>query len=95
MNRRPPSALPFERALLGEGWTAKAYLVNDELVFKFPKRPEEWQELDREIAFLDYAGPLFRCRCQITCVRSATPQDLRTALLYTATCWEIGSTWTT
>jgi len=43
--------------LLGEGWTAKAYRVNDELVFKFPKRSAEWEELDREITFLAYARP--------------------------------------
>jgi aminoglycoside 2''-phosphotransferase len=44
-------------APIGEGWTAIAYLVNDELVFKFPKRHSEWEELDREIAFLAYARP--------------------------------------
>jgi aminoglycoside 2''-phosphotransferase len=42
---------------IGEGWTAVAYRVNDDLVFKFPKRHEEWKELDREIAFLAYARP--------------------------------------
>jgi aminoglycoside 2''-phosphotransferase len=46
------SAMP-----IGEGWTAVAYRVNDDLVFKFPKRPAEWEELDREIAFLAYARP--------------------------------------
>lgn len=40
---------------LGEGWTATAYRVNDALVFRFPKRPEYWDEIDREIEFLDYA----------------------------------------
>jgi len=38
--------------LLGEGWTSRAYLVNNELVFRFPKCREDWRELDREIAFL-------------------------------------------
>jgi aminoglycoside 2''-phosphotransferase len=42
--------------LLGEGWTSRAYLVNSELVFRFPKRPEDWKELEREIEFLSYAG---------------------------------------
>jgi len=41
---------------LGEGWCSRAYLVNDELVFRFPKRPEQWKELDREIKFLAFAG---------------------------------------
>jgi aminoglycoside 2''-phosphotransferase len=45
---------------IGEGWTAVAYRVNDELVFKFPKRPAEWEEMDREIAFLAYARPYLR-----------------------------------
>lgn len=43
---------------IGEGWTSTAYRVNDEVVFKFPKRGTEWGELDREIAFLSYARPL-------------------------------------
>jgi aminoglycoside 2''-phosphotransferase len=43
---------------IGEGWTSTAYRVNDEVVFKFPKRVAEWEELDREIAFLAYARPL-------------------------------------
>lgn len=41
---------------LGEGWNSRAYLVNDELVFRFPKRPEHWEELEREIAFLTFAA---------------------------------------
>lgn len=49
------SAIP-----IGEGWTSIAYRVNEELVFKFPKRPAEWEELDREIAFLAYARPHLR-----------------------------------
>lgn len=42
---------------IGEGWTAAAYRVNGEFVFKLPKRRTEWEELDREIAFLAYARP--------------------------------------
>jgi aminoglycoside 2''-phosphotransferase len=42
---------------IGEGWTSTAYRVNDEVVFKFPKRSADWEELDREIAFLAYARP--------------------------------------
>lgn len=41
---------------LGEGWNSRAYLVNDELVFRFPKRPEHWTELEREITFLAFAA---------------------------------------
>jgi len=41
---------------LGEGWHSRAYLVNDDLVFRFPKRPEQWDELDREIRFLAFAA---------------------------------------
>src|SRR5262249_31853501 len=29
---------------LGEGWNSRAYLVNNELVYRFPKRPEHWEE---------------------------------------------------
>jgi len=41
---------------LGEGWNSRAYLVNDELIFRFPKRPEHWEELEREIALLAFAA---------------------------------------
>ncbi|HYL15894.1 MAG TPA: aminoglycoside phosphotransferase family protein [Terriglobales bacterium] len=42
---------------LGEGWNSRVFLVNDELVFRFPKRRENWEELNREIAFLGSAAP--------------------------------------
>lgn len=40
---------------LGEGWKSHAYLVNNELVFRFPKRLKQWEELKREIRFLSFA----------------------------------------
>jgi aminoglycoside 2''-phosphotransferase len=43
-------------SFLGEGWTSYSYLANGSLVFRFPKRAEVWQELDREIAFLAAAS---------------------------------------
>ena len=43
---------------LGEGWNSRAYLVNNELVFRFPKRPEHWEELEREVRFLAFAADL-------------------------------------
>ncbi|MBI5095193.1 MAG: aminoglycoside phosphotransferase family protein [Candidatus Hydrogenedentes bacterium] len=43
---------------LGEGWNSRAYLVNNALVFRFPKRPDQWGELRREIDFLDFAADL-------------------------------------
>jgi aminoglycoside 2''-phosphotransferase len=43
-------------SFLGEGWCSRSYLVNDELVFRFPKRPEHWVELDREVRFLAFAA---------------------------------------
>ena len=42
--------------LVGEGWNCIAYLVNDELIFRFPKRSGLWEELQREIAFLAFAA---------------------------------------
>ena len=41
---------------LGEGWCSRVYLVNRELVFRFPKRAEQWEELHREIRLLDFAA---------------------------------------
>lgn len=43
---------------IGEGWTATAWRVNDELVFKFPKKARVWEELDRELSVLPYVRPL-------------------------------------
>jgi len=43
-------------AFLGEGWTSHSYLVDGSLVFRFPKRAEVWQELEREVAFLAAAA---------------------------------------
>lgn len=43
---------------LGEGWTSQSYLVNGSLVFRFPKRQEVWDELEREIDFLVIAADL-------------------------------------
>ena len=43
-------------SLLGEGWCSRAYLVNEELVFRFPKRADHWTELNREIRFLTWAA---------------------------------------
>jgi aminoglycoside 2''-phosphotransferase len=42
--------------LVGEGWNCIAYLVNNELIFRFPKRPGHWEEFQREIAFLAFAA---------------------------------------
>ena len=41
---------------LDEGWNARAYLVNHGLVFRFPKRQDHWEELEREITFLAFAA---------------------------------------
>ena len=50
--------LPVQSArVLGEGWNSRVFLVNEELVFRFPKRLENWEELNREIAFLESAAP--------------------------------------
>jgi aminoglycoside 2''-phosphotransferase len=38
--------------MIGEGWMSCAWLVNDDLVFRFPKRADDWVTLHREIAFL-------------------------------------------
>ncbi|HYU54234.1 MAG TPA: aminoglycoside phosphotransferase family protein [Gemmatimonadaceae bacterium] len=41
---------------IGEGWCSRSYLVNDQHVFRFPKRRGQWEELDREIKFLEFAA---------------------------------------
>lgn len=35
-------------SFLGEGWNSSAFLVNDDLVFRFPKRKDVEQKLDKE-----------------------------------------------
>lgn len=42
--------------LIGEGWNACAYLINNEVVFRCPKYAGHWVELEREIAFLAFAA---------------------------------------
>src|SRR5262245_33205397 len=42
--------------LIGEGWNSRAYLINNELVFRCPKHAEHWEELEREIAFLTFTA---------------------------------------
>lgn len=39
------------RRFVGEGWDSRVYVVNDKLVFRFPKRSSHRAELHREIAF--------------------------------------------
>jgi aminoglycoside 2''-phosphotransferase len=43
-------------AFLGEGWNTSAYLVNDELVFRCPRRSEVWTDINLEMKFLSDAG---------------------------------------
>ena len=42
-------------AFLGEGWTSRAYLVNQDLVFRFPRRDAVWLQLELEMEFLSEA----------------------------------------
>ena len=41
---------------IGEGWNARSFVVNEDLVFRFPKHAGHWEELKREIAFLAFAA---------------------------------------
>ena len=41
---------------LGEGWNTSAFLLNDELVFRCPRRADVWTEIDVEMQFLGDAG---------------------------------------
>jgi aminoglycoside 2''-phosphotransferase len=41
---------------IGEGWCYRSYVVNDRHVFRFPKSRGQWEELDREIKFLEFAA---------------------------------------
>ena len=55
---------------LGEGWNTSAYLVNGELVFRCPRRPNVWSEIDVEMQFLSGAGPQLPLRVpRYCCVR--------------------------
>jgi aminoglycoside 2''-phosphotransferase len=60
---------------LGEGWNSRAYLVNNELVFRFPKHLEQWGEQRREVSFLAFAA---------NCLPLAVPRYLRLAPASTA-----------
>ena len=39
-------------SFLGEGWNSSAFLVNEDLVFRFPKREDVEQKLDKELKLL-------------------------------------------
>lgn len=56
IEREVPGLCVRSAGFLGEGWCSRAYLVNGDLVVRFSKRPDHWPELDREIAFLAWAG---------------------------------------
>src|SRR5712692_2856052 len=56
IERENPGLSVRSARLLGEGWCSRAYLVNDELVFRFSKHPDQWPEVDREIKFLAWAA---------------------------------------
>ena len=43
---------------IGEGWNSRAFLVNDELVFRLPKSAAHSPELEREMQFLAWAADL-------------------------------------
>ena len=66
--------------LLGEGWTSRAYLVNNELVFRFPKRSDDWQELEREIEFLSHAGS--KLSLSVPVYLQVAPESLAAAFGY-------------
>ena len=51
-----PGLVVRSAGFLGEGWNSRAYLVNNEHVFRFPQRAENWDELKREIKFLAFAA---------------------------------------
>lgn len=56
-DRARDSGVHYPRCPLSRrGWTSRSYLVNDEIVFRVPKRAADWKELEREIAFLSYAS---------------------------------------
>ncbi len=56
IERECPGLSIASARFIGEGWNARAYLVNNELVFRVPKHAEHWDELEREISFLTFAG---------------------------------------
>jgi aminoglycoside 2''-phosphotransferase len=53
-----PSLAIRSAAPIGEGWTATAWRVNEDLVFKFPKKSWVWDDLDRELSVLPYLSAL-------------------------------------
>ena len=52
-----PALAPVRLALLGQGWDNTAYLANDELVFRFPRRRIAYPLLEAEIRLLPRLAP--------------------------------------
>jgi len=49
-------------SILGEGWDSVAYLVNDSIVVRVPKRPEVAQQMAREVRILKAIRPYLSAR---------------------------------
>ncbi|MGI8577953.1 MAG: hypothetical protein ACR2KG_08555 [Nocardioidaceae bacterium] len=52
-----PDANAAKVRRLGAGWDHELFLVDDEWVFRFPKRPARIPWLIREIAIMHHVGP--------------------------------------
>lgn len=57
-----PELLPIEIKSIGEGWDNKIFLVNEEIIFRFPRRKIAVELIERENALLKNLQPLFAIR---------------------------------
>ncbi|MBM3934870.1 MAG: hypothetical protein FJ319_11325 [SAR202 cluster bacterium] len=72
-------------ALLGQGWDFDAYLVNDSMVFRFPRRRESESKLLFEIEFLEQFAPLSPVHVPVYSLEGAPGQTFP----YTFACYSI------
>ncbi|QQE80466.1 hypothetical protein [Alicyclobacillus sp. SO9] len=49
-------------SILGEGWDSVAYLVNDSIVVRVPKRPAVRRQMAREVRILEAIRPYVNAR---------------------------------
>lgn len=61
LRRYQPTLAVHQVHLLGEGWDSSAFLVDERLVVRFPKRPAVAETLLREARLLPELAPLLPC----------------------------------
>ena len=89
VSREMPGLTVSSVVFLGEGWSSRAYLVNGELVFRFPRSKQAWLQLELEMEFLHDTGA--RLPLQVPQCRHLVPQSVAAPYGYGVSTYVPGS----